>query len=114
MKTGKVQIDYQDMYGNTALHYAVYKAHENFIHVCIDEFKANLCLLNNGEQSVLKVINEGRLALVPDEDWTVESATEKAHQAAKRLTDDASVDEGDVSDEGSESAEEEAERPTEP
>ena len=31
MKTGRVLIDYQDMYGNTALHYATFNGHDEFV-----------------------------------------------------------------------------------
>ena len=78
MKTGEVIIDYQDMYGNTALHYATFQGHTEFVNVCIEEFNANLLLVNNGEQSVLGIINDAKLALVPDDDWTSEMATSKA------------------------------------
>ena len=84
MQTG-VPIDYPDMYGNTALHYAVYKGHKDFIRVCLEEFHASLLVFNNGKQSIIKVIEEGKLALVPKEDWTVAWATEKARSDAKTL-----------------------------
>jgi hypothetical protein len=86
MQTGKVLIDYPDMYGNTAVHYAVYNGHEDFIKACVDEFEANLLLVNNGNQSVLTVLTEGKLAFVPKEDWSVEWATNKAVQAASKTS----------------------------
>lgn len=89
MKTGRVLINYQDMYGNTALHYATFHGHDEFVKVCIDEFDANLLLVNNGEQSILGVINDAKLALVPNEDWTSEMATSKALAAARKPKDDA-------------------------
>ena len=82
MQAGDVPIDYQDMYGNTAVHYAVYNGHTEFIKVCIDEFKASLLVVNNGTQSAAKVAMEARLALVPKDDWTVEWAIDKARQSA--------------------------------
>ena len=89
MKTGRVLIDYQDMYGNTALHYATFHGYDEFMKVCIDEFNANLLLVNNGEQSVLGIINDAKLALVPNDDWTSEMATSKALAAARQAEDDA-------------------------
>ena len=46
-------------------------------------------LVNNGEQSVLGIINDAKLALVPDDDWTSEMATSKALAAARQAKDDA-------------------------
>lgn len=86
MQAGDVPIDYQDMYGNTAVHYAVYNGHAEFIKVCIDEFKASLLVVNNGTQSVAKVAMESRLALVPKDDWTVEWAIDKARQSVTSAT----------------------------
>ena len=77
MKTGRVLIDYQDMYGNTALHYATFNGHEEFVKVCIEEFNANLLLVNNGDQSVLGVINDAQLALLPNDDWTSEMGSRR-------------------------------------
>ena len=88
MKTGKVLIDYQDMYGNTALHYATFNGHDDFANLCIHDFDANLMLVNNGEQSVLGIINDAKLALVPNDDWTVEMATTKALAATRKAKDD--------------------------
>lgn len=59
----------------------MYNGHDEFIKACVDEFNANLLVCNNGEQGILGVLNEGRLAMVPDDDWTVESATAKAREA---------------------------------
>ena len=87
MNTGKVLIDYQDMYGNTALHYATLHGHDEFVKVCIEEFNANLLLVNNGEQSVLGIINDAKLDLVPNDDWTSEMATSKALAAARQAKD---------------------------
>jgi ankyrin repeat protein len=56
MSTGKVPIDYPDKYGNTAIHYATYKGHFDFLKTCIEEFNANLLLYNNGGQSPLLVM----------------------------------------------------------
>ena len=70
MEKDDVSINYQDMYGNTTLHYAVYNAHEEFIKACIDEFKANLLVVNNGGQSVLTILNERRLALLSNDEST--------------------------------------------
>ena len=89
MKTGRVLIDYQDMYGNTALHYATFNGHEEFVKVCIEEFNANLLLVNNGDQSVLGVINDAQLALLPNDDWTSEMATSNALAASRQAKDDA-------------------------
>ena len=77
MTTGKVPIDYPDKYGNTAIHYATYRQHFDFVKTCTEEFKANLLLFNNGSQSALSVMNDTKLALVPNEDWTVEWAMAK-------------------------------------
>ena len=74
----KVPINYQDMYGNTAMHYAAVNGHWNFVKVCIDEFQANLLLVNNGKQSILSVIMEEKLALIPDDKWTEERAIAEA------------------------------------
>lgn len=78
MQTGNVPIDFPDKYGNTACHYAVCNGHVDFLEVCVEEFKANLLLHNNGNQSILKIMTEGKLALVANEDWTVEWAMKKA------------------------------------
>ena len=63
----KLSINYQDIYGNTAMHYAVVNGHWHFVQGCIEEFQANLLLLNNGNQSVLSVLNQAKLALIPDD-----------------------------------------------
>lgn len=81
-----VLINYPDMYGNTALHYAVYNGHDDFVKACIDEFEANLLVVNNGNQSVLTVINQGKLDLVPNENWTVEWATNEGLEAARKTS----------------------------
>lgn len=67
MKTGKVPIDYKDMYGNTTVHYAVFKGHHDFVKICIEEFNANMLLLNNGKQSVLRITMDEYIALTPVE-----------------------------------------------
>ncbi|MAT96019.1 MAG: hypothetical protein CL608_02555 [Anaerolineaceae bacterium] len=38
--------------------------------ICIDEFEANLLVVNNGGQSVFTILNERRLALLSNDEWT--------------------------------------------
>ena len=46
-----------------------------------------MLLVNNGEQSVLGIINDAKLALVPNDDWTVEMASTKALASAREAKD---------------------------
>ena len=82
MNTGRVLIDYQDMYGNTALHYATFNGHEEFVKVCIEEFNANLLLVNNGDQSVLGVTTHSshscRMTTGPAR-WVLDAGGRKMH-----------------------------------
>lgn len=94
METGKVPIDYQDMYGNTALHYATFRGHDNFVKVCVEEFHANLLLVNNDKQSVLGVVINTQLALHRDDDWTPDTAISKALAAARQAKGDAAAPNG--------------------
>lgn len=84
MRTNRAMINYQDEYGNTPLHYAIFRGHHVFVRDCLD-FDANLLLRNNGMQDAFGVIMESRLALIPDPAWSVDAAKLKAQAIAHEL-----------------------------
>lgn len=76
LESGKVHIDFQDMYGNTTVHYAAARGHNEFIRFCTTEFNANVLIPNYANELVLErgsgleVAHAGKLSVSLSRDDT--------------------------------------------
>ena len=81
MESGKVHIDFQDMYGNTAVHYAAARGHTDFMKFCTTEFNASVLIPNNANELVLEVAHAAKISLSRDDNWDKHAALSAAKEA---------------------------------